>query len=268
MNTTPTCAPSTRRGFTLLELIVVIVILGILALLAIPTFNAVIGKSKQQTITSMANAIGRETDMLASFDSGAANGYSGPNNTTYVSQAADNGDFPSNSFVRSSSPPSWTYTPPSWSYTVGRTSMAGVHACLTLGTTYGERSVAVDGACAGYVAPTTTTTTTAPPATPVLYASDDDVTTTTANPVSFQVLGGDTVDGVQVTASQIVVGSVQMAAIAPENGSIVNNTGGNFTYTAPSGFTGQVFTTYSWTYKDGQGNPGASVTGNVTINVN
>ena len=189
----------------MLELIVVIVILGILSLLAIPSFKAVIGKAKQSTITQLAASIGREVDVLASFDSDAPNGSSGPDNKPYLTQMTDSDDFPSNSFVRSSSPPSWTYTPPSWSYTVGRTSIAGVYACLTLGTTYGERSVAVDGACAGFATSEVFT----------LVATDDSLTTTQGQSSTLNVLMGDTVNGNQVGPDDIVAGSVTAAAIDP-----------------------------------------------------
>jgi type IV pilus assembly protein PilA len=58
----------TRKAFTLLELIVVIVILGVLALIAIPTYNAVIGKSKVSAAKTTAQALERDALALAAFD--------------------------------------------------------------------------------------------------------------------------------------------------------------------------------------------------------
>jgi prepilin-type N-terminal cleavage/methylation domain-containing protein len=58
----------TRKAFTLLELIVVIVILGVLALIAIPTFQSVITKSKESAAKRSAESIGRNAVALAAFD--------------------------------------------------------------------------------------------------------------------------------------------------------------------------------------------------------
>jgi type IV pilus assembly protein PilA len=64
----------TRKAFTLLELIVVIVILGILALIAIPTYNAVMERSRQSSAKRTAEAVGRSAVALAKFDQAAING--------------------------------------------------------------------------------------------------------------------------------------------------------------------------------------------------
>jgi prepilin-type N-terminal cleavage/methylation domain-containing protein len=58
----------TRKAFTLLELIVVIVILGVLALIAIPTYNAVIGKSNKSAAARTGESIGRDVVALSSFN--------------------------------------------------------------------------------------------------------------------------------------------------------------------------------------------------------
>ena len=56
-----------RKGFTLLELIVVIVVAGILAGIAIPSFNAVKTKAKQSAAVQEAKAFAKEVTALAGF---------------------------------------------------------------------------------------------------------------------------------------------------------------------------------------------------------
>ena len=66
---------STRtKAFTLLELIVVIVILGILALLAIPTFQKVIAKVRENSLKRSAESVGRNAVALAAFEDKAVTG--------------------------------------------------------------------------------------------------------------------------------------------------------------------------------------------------
>jgi prepilin-type N-terminal cleavage/methylation domain-containing protein len=60
---------------TLLELIVVIVILGILAAIAIPTFLAVINKSKFASAETTAHAVDSEALALGAFAQTDASGY-------------------------------------------------------------------------------------------------------------------------------------------------------------------------------------------------
>lgn len=54
-----------RRGFTLLELIVVLVVLGIIALIAIPTFTNIIRGSAQRTAETTAESIVRNANGIA-----------------------------------------------------------------------------------------------------------------------------------------------------------------------------------------------------------
>jgi prepilin-type N-terminal cleavage/methylation domain-containing protein len=56
-----------RKAFTLLELIVVIVVAGILAGIAIPSFNAVKTKAKEEAAVQEAKAFAKEVTALAAF---------------------------------------------------------------------------------------------------------------------------------------------------------------------------------------------------------
>lgn len=57
-----------RRGFSLLELVVVIIILGVLATLGIPTFQRVINRSQASSVKAAAEALGRNAVAISSVN--------------------------------------------------------------------------------------------------------------------------------------------------------------------------------------------------------
>ena len=63
-----------RKGFTLLELIVVIVVMGVLAAIAIPTFAGVISKSHISAAKQTADAFVTEAKTIYSFNNDGAVG--------------------------------------------------------------------------------------------------------------------------------------------------------------------------------------------------
>lgn len=115
-------------AFTLLELIVGIVILGILALLAIPTFSNVIGKSHYSALEESGGALSHDVTALAATD-GKAPTVDGAAQTTGLSEL----------------PSSVTAGTPSGGQVT--LSAAGYSVCVTFGTQINDYGTVSDGTC-------------------------------------------------------------------------------------------------------------------------
>ncbi|MFM7088268.1 MAG: prepilin-type N-terminal cleavage/methylation domain-containing protein [Candidatus Paceibacterota bacterium] len=99
-----------QKGFTLLELIVVVVVLGILAALAIPTFNTIKQKSIDSSALKSAQSIARSANSIASFDgrntndtdidSAAAELSSGSYSTATNTVTITSGGFTGNAYIQ------------------------------------------------------------------------------------------------------------------------------------------------------------------------
>jgi type IV pilus assembly protein PilA len=126
-----------RKGFTLLELIVVLVILGLLAAIAIPTYQRIISESEKTSVRETAKAFSRNVLAIASIDqvSGAV-----PTDSAVV-DAAD-AELDASVTIAYAETVLGTVDAGEVTVTVG-----GNSACTTLPATNGGTFSVADGAC-------------------------------------------------------------------------------------------------------------------------
>ena len=143
----------TRKAFTILELIVVIVILGILALLAIPTFNAVIGRAKDSNVQSAAASFDRNVRALAAFDEAAPNRgedvITAAGELFDVSMRATAGSGPAGASPAGNTVGA-TATTINATVVLVQFTQDDSTVCLTLGTTSGVAGTVISGGCTGF----------------------------------------------------------------------------------------------------------------------
>ena len=86
----PTRSSATfKKGFTLLELIVVVVVLAVLALVAVPTFSGAINETSSEVGLRTAEGIAKEANALAAFNGGSAVNQTEFSNIQSATLAAD-----------------------------------------------------------------------------------------------------------------------------------------------------------------------------------
>jgi prepilin-type N-terminal cleavage/methylation domain-containing protein len=145
-----------RKGFTLIELIVVIVIIGILATIAVVGFSALISTTRQAAVEKSAQAFDREYLAMLAYETGV-DGWDDPNSVNYadLSDVADE--------VMAGSTGATALASVDAAADTVTFTKDGKTACIVLSTDPATPSTLTPGVCAG-----ATTTTTVPPAALVL----------------------------------------------------------------------------------------------------
>ena len=129
-----------RKGFTLLELIVVLVILGLLAAIAIPTYQRIISESEATSVKETAKAFSRNVLAIAALDqiSGAT-----PRDSAVVDAADD--ELDASAVISYAETVPGTVDDGEVTVTVG--GVGGPAACATLPATNGGTFTVAAGAC-------------------------------------------------------------------------------------------------------------------------
>ena len=156
----------TRRGFTLLELVVALVVLSILAALAIPTYLTVIDNAKVATASAVALSV---SDDAVAIASGTNSVVSEGNITTAIGETHGVSLAPTNGHTDTAGVTTVNYIVTAAAFP------SGLQVCVSMA----DVVHAAPSIC-GVTSPTTTTTTTVPGGGP-----EGTTTTTTTAPVSL-----------------------------------------------------------------------------------
>ena len=97
-----------QRGFTLIELVIVVMIIGLLAAIAIPNFMRLIRRSKESSVRNNMHVIQSGIELFA-VDHGGV--YPQPADDAAVQALLPRGVYPENPFTRVVTPVPWNADP-------------------------------------------------------------------------------------------------------------------------------------------------------------
>ena len=131
-----------RKGFTLLELIVVLVILGLLAAIAIPTYQRIISESEKTSVRETAKAFSRSVLALSSLNQAYD---TNPWMFQVINTAA--GELDGSVLINGGNALGTDLTANANGYGEVTVTVNGMSACANLPANNGGTFLIVDGAC-------------------------------------------------------------------------------------------------------------------------